>query len=131
MKNVMTRAWEIAKEGQRKFGGKVSEYLAEALKMAWAETRRPKQVKVSVNYGWKKCYVAKINGTHPKWKLDRSFLKADKKHRSYSGKTGHDEFYIMEDGIYEKASGDNREYFIIENGTLVEVDFQKVLQLVG
>lgn len=39
MKNIMTRAWEIAKEGQVKFGGKVSEYLAEALKMAWAESR--------------------------------------------------------------------------------------------
>ena len=32
----MTRAWEIAKEGQKKFGGKVSEYLSEAMKMAWA-----------------------------------------------------------------------------------------------
>lgn len=35
MKNVMIRAWEIAKEGQKKFGGKVSEYLSEAMKMAW------------------------------------------------------------------------------------------------
>lgn len=33
----MKRAWEIAREGQRKFGGKVSEYLSEALKMAWEE----------------------------------------------------------------------------------------------
>ena len=32
----MIRAWEIAKEGQKKFGGKVSEYLSEAMKMAWA-----------------------------------------------------------------------------------------------
>jgi len=36
MRNVMIRAWEIAKEGQKKFGGKVSEYLSEAMKMAWA-----------------------------------------------------------------------------------------------
>ena len=39
MKEIMTRAWEIAKEGQVKFGGKVSEYLSEALKMAWAENK--------------------------------------------------------------------------------------------
>src|SRR5690625_3943922 len=33
---VMNKAWEIARKGQSKFGGKVSEYIAEALKMAWA-----------------------------------------------------------------------------------------------
>jgi hypothetical protein len=33
----MKRAWEIAREGQNKFGGKVSEYLSESLKMAWSE----------------------------------------------------------------------------------------------
>lgn len=37
MKVVMKRAWEIAKEGVVRFGGKVKEYFAEALKMAWAE----------------------------------------------------------------------------------------------
>lgn len=36
MKKVMIKAWEIARNGQEKFGGKVSEYFAEALKMAWA-----------------------------------------------------------------------------------------------
>lgn len=37
---VMRRAWEIAREGQKNFGGKVSAYFAESLRMAWAETRR-------------------------------------------------------------------------------------------
>lgn len=36
----MKRAWEIAREGYEKFGGKVSEYFAEALKMAWAEAKQ-------------------------------------------------------------------------------------------
>ncbi|WP_019156821.1 hypothetical protein [Robertmurraya massiliosenegalensis] len=40
MKNVMTRAWEIAKEGVKKFGGKVKEYFAQALVMAWAEMKK-------------------------------------------------------------------------------------------
>lgn len=36
-KAVMTRAWEVAKEAQAKFGGKASQYLSGALKSAWAE----------------------------------------------------------------------------------------------
>jgi hypothetical protein len=35
MQNVMTLAWEIARKGQKKFGGKVREYIAEALRQAW------------------------------------------------------------------------------------------------
>jgi len=35
MQNVMTLAWEIARKGQKKFGGKVKEYIAEALRQAW------------------------------------------------------------------------------------------------
>lgn len=35
MKQVMLKAWEIAREGVKKFGGKVKEYFAEALRMAW------------------------------------------------------------------------------------------------
>lgn len=37
MKNVMTRAWEIAKKGQKRFGGKVKEYFTHALVIAWTE----------------------------------------------------------------------------------------------
>lgn len=40
MKNVMKTAWKIAKEGAAKFGGKVKEYFAEALRMAWAEMKK-------------------------------------------------------------------------------------------
>lgn len=36
-RNIMVNAWRIAREGQKAFGGKVSEYFAEALKMAWAQ----------------------------------------------------------------------------------------------
>lgn len=35
----MVRAWEIAKEGQMKFGGKVKEFFAAALKIAWEEVK--------------------------------------------------------------------------------------------
>ncbi len=39
MKKVMVRAWEIAKEAVKKFGGKVKEFFSQALKMAWAEIK--------------------------------------------------------------------------------------------
>lgn len=42
MKQVMTRAWEIAKDGVTKFGGKVREYFAASLSIAWAEAKAPK-----------------------------------------------------------------------------------------
>ena len=35
-KEIMKNAWEIAKEAVEKFGGKAIEYIAEAMKMAWA-----------------------------------------------------------------------------------------------
>ncbi|XJZ60229.1 hypothetical protein ACIA4Q_02450 [Lactobacillus delbrueckii subsp. bulgaricus] len=38
-KEIMSKAWEIAREGQNEFGGKVREYFAEALKMAWAQAK--------------------------------------------------------------------------------------------
>lgn len=38
-KEIMSKAWEIAREGQKAFGGKVREYFAEALKMAWAQAK--------------------------------------------------------------------------------------------
>ncbi|MCE2320810.1 hypothetical protein GPX65_08500 [Streptococcus thermophilus] len=38
-KTVMTNAWKIAKEAVKTFGGKAIEYIAEALKMAWATAK--------------------------------------------------------------------------------------------
>lgn len=35
-KELMKNAWGIAKEAAKKFGGKAVEYIAEAMKMAWA-----------------------------------------------------------------------------------------------
>jgi gp111 len=35
-KELMTNAWEIAKNAAKKFGGKAIEYIAGAMKMAWA-----------------------------------------------------------------------------------------------
>ena len=42
--NIMTQAWNLAREGAKKFGGKVREYFASALRMAWEATRKPVDV---------------------------------------------------------------------------------------
>lgn len=39
MKNVMTNAWEIARNAVKKFGGNAKEYFAAALKLSWAESK--------------------------------------------------------------------------------------------
>ena len=39
MKNIMKRAWEIAKNGKSQFGGSSREYLSSALKIAWRERK--------------------------------------------------------------------------------------------
>lgn len=38
-KQVMVKAWKIAKEAVVKFGGKVKEYFASSLTLAWAEVK--------------------------------------------------------------------------------------------
>lgn len=48
MKNVMIRAWEIARDGVKKFGGKVKEYFAQALVMAWKELKEMASNKIMI-----------------------------------------------------------------------------------
>lgn len=47
MKQVMKRAWEIAKTGVTKFGGKVREYFAASLSIAWKEIKTMSNVVTS------------------------------------------------------------------------------------
>ena len=44
MRNLMRRAWQIAKEAARKFGGRASQYIAMSMKDAWAELRRAQRL---------------------------------------------------------------------------------------
>ena len=45
-KAIFRRAWQIARGGVKRFGGKVSEYFAYSLKEAWAEAKNA--IKVSI-----------------------------------------------------------------------------------
>ena len=54
MKEVMCKAWEIAKKAAKKFGGKAIEYIGGALKMAWeaAKGLTEKQISSLVSKGY-------------------------------------------------------------------------------
>lgn len=61
--NAMKKAWEIARIGQLKFGGKVKEYFAESLKLAWKMVNTNAvvtEIKSNdwANYGKHRLYIA-------------------------------------------------------------------------
>lgn len=124
MKNIMKRAWEIARNGQKKYGGKVSEYFAEALKMAWAETNK---VTITTTSGSKrnKSWVAKITGAHPKWKLNREFIDAVEEN-DWTGKV-----FELESGIYEVCDAGDREFIKIDNGEIEYLEYAEVTAMVA
>ena len=41
LKQIMTKAWAIARNAVKQFGGKALQYIREAMKMAWSESRVP------------------------------------------------------------------------------------------
>lgn len=117
MKNVMVRAWEIAKEGQVKFGGKVSEYFAQALAMAWAEVKAPLVAELQTLSGSRKhkTWVAKITGKHPQYKFNRTFVEATDGNMMYK-------VFHLEDGVYDVCDGGTRKYISVVNGIIHNVD---------
>jgi len=82
MKNVMTRAWEIAKQGQKKFGGNVKEFFAAALKMAWKEIKKMVDFGLEMMGGKNGTMFFVVNDVEG---LEVSFLTTKK--NLYNGKT--------------------------------------------
>lgn len=66
-KAIMTRAWQIAREAVKKFGGKIKMYFAETLKIAWCESKKAFQLK--------KEEEIKMNGTEKQVKWAKDILK--------------------------------------------------------
>jgi hypothetical protein len=48
MKQVMVRAWELAKDGATKFGGSSKEYFAASLSIAWSEVKKVEQNEIEL-----------------------------------------------------------------------------------
>ncbi len=69
MRNVMVRAWEIARAAVKKFGGKVKAFFAEALRIAWAEYKTEVIVEKLTKVGFKRWTK---NG------MDRMYINANR-----------------------------------------------------
>lgn len=123
MKKVMVRAWEIARKAVVKFGGKVKEYFAQALAMAWKEVKVPQYVEFELKADTRRfrTWIAKIVGPHEVYKLDRKFLSQD----------GTDEYgdkvFRLCSGVYEYNNGKRREFMKVENGECELISYNDVL----
>lgn len=132
MKNVMTRAWEIAKEGVNKFGGKAKEYFAQALVIAWAEVKKGVE-KLEKTFAMletlsgsrkHKTWVAKIKGTDATYKFDREFVDA------YEEGSGYKEFKLY-NGVYDVCDGGHRFYIQVVNGGINEITAGEVSEILA
>ena len=78
--NVMKKAWKIAKRGAVDFGGSSKQYLAEALKLAWAENKSSIRVKaVGRNeqaVSLYKNFIELPAGTVKKWQVINIFVES-------------------------------------------------------
>lgn len=120
MKNVMTIAWKIAKDAVAKFGGKVKEYFAEALRMAWAQVKNEVgaiEIELSGGSRKHKSWVAEIVGTDAKYGLKREFLNGYNKDNAML-------YFELENGkIYDiKDAAGVRRYKKVVNGELIEMN---------
>src|SRR5690606_12814867 len=133
-KEIMKRAWEIARQGQEKFGGKAIEYIAEALRMAWKEAKQPKEIVLKIRHepsGGKE-WVAEIVVRDPKWNYERKFLNPVARNWSSSGKTGTTSFLLEEGKVYEVNEPWKGRYFItVQNGEVVDVDVDYVAEKIA
>lgn len=117
----MIRAWEIAREGASKFGGKASDYITEAMKIAWSETREVKtEVVLAPGSRKHKSWLAKINGRHPQYKFDREFLQSD-----------YAQVYTVDNGVYEACEGGQRYFIQVTNGNYEVITDWKAEELVS
>lgn len=123
MKKVMVRAWKIAREGVAKFGGKVKEYFAVALKMAWAETRKA-VLTTAVGSRKHKSWVAKIIGKHPRFKFDRTFVESVDYNMS-------ERYFELKDGLYDVCDAGTRYFVRVIGGQIERVEEYEVMEAVA
>lgn len=128
MKNVMGRAWEIARVAFKKFGGKVREYFAQALAQAWKEVKavaKKFELELKADSKKTKTWVAKIVGTHPIYKLSREFINKD-----WDNEYG-EKVFRLSDGYYEFFNGSRKQLFKVVAGEFVAVELAEVLAAVA
>ncbi len=123
MRNVMVKAWEIARNGQKRYGGKVTEYFAQALKIAWSLIKKGANkmqepfVMIETLSGSRKhkTWVAEITGTHPQYKFNRKFIDA------WDEWSGGKEFKLFTGKYYEICDGGDRTFVKVKDGVVERI----------
>ena len=76
-------------------------------------------------------WVAEIKGRHPKYKLDREFLRPVSRDWSRSGKTGSTSFEVEEGKVYEVNEPWEDRFFVkVENGEVIRISIEEVLAII-
>jgi len=123
MKNVMVRAWEIARKAAAKFGGRAREYMAGALRQAWAETRKV-TIELTVNRRKGQTWVARITGKHDVFRFEREFVSA-----AYD-KDG-ESVWRLAAGVYEICEVGKRYFVRVEGGDYIRIRSDEVMEEVA
>lgn len=122
MKQVMVRAWELAKHGAVKFGGSSKEYFAASLSIAWKEQKEMTQPNGKIEFPYCKKYeVRAITAFDLEWGTSsETKLKPSETDNNivYNG---------LEDGIYSVSRfGGKAEYIRIENSVNTDLSAEEV-----
>lgn len=130
-KAVMIRAWVVAREAVAKFGGKAREYIAAALKQAWAEARAPKvaarptlcEIEIGTNKR-SKSWLAAIVGPHATFRWQREFISYHDINR-YG-----EQVYRVTDGVYEVCDKGSRNFILVQNGEYRRLDERDIAKYI-
>lgn len=120
---IFKKAWNLARRGQELFGGKVSEYFAESLRIVYQNVRTTAfLLEVASGSRKHKSWVAKVTGEDKKWGFKREFVDAKEPG-----------VYELEDGVYnfKNAERNYQQYLVIRNGKAVEIEKEEVLLFVA
>lgn len=84
----MSKAWEIARQGQKKFGGQIKEYFSQALRMAWGIVKKSMDrvdkigfIQMKDNDGYKFFAVKDVEGIQVNLLSEKSGINGKYTHR--------------------------------------------------
>lgn len=75
----------------------------------------------------RKTWCAKLTGLDRRYGFEREFLGSCGSRQSRSGRTGAREYNITENGWYEVADRDGRQYYRVQDGELKAVSRDEVV----
>ena len=77
-REIFVKAWELARKGQRQFGGKVKQYFAMSLRIIYSNLKKEKiEIIKKENFNSREVYIFIQNTNNPNFNIERDFGIAD------------------------------------------------------